>query len=96
MTIKYRYSQEGEAHEGEMQRTTHMAGSHEVVRVVQQTANDTGEIVRFSMLNPTGTAVVGSDHAEPKGVDNTGLRTVETVDISADGGESWHSIHIRL
>jgi hypothetical protein len=62
MTIKYWYSQAGEAHEGEMQRTTHMVGSHEVVRaVMQQIANDTGETVRFSMLNPTGTAVVGTD-----------------------------------
>jgi hypothetical protein len=97
MTIKYRYTQAGEAHEGEIQRTTNMAGSHEVVRaVVQPIANDAGETVWFSMLNRTGTAVVGTDHAEPKGVDNTGLRTVETVDISEDGGKSWHSIHVRL
>lgn len=96
MTIKYRYTQAGDAYEGEFQRTPDMAGSHEVVRaVVQQIANDTGETVWFSMLSPTGAAVVGTNHAEPKGVDNTGLRTVETVDISEDGGESWNSIHVR-
>lgn len=74
-----------------------MAGVHEVVRaVVQQIANETGETVVFSMLNPAGTAAVGTDHAEPQGVDNTGQRTVGTVDISEDNGESWNSLDVRL
>lgn len=95
MTIKYRYTQAGEAHEGEIQPTADMTGVHEVVRaVVQHIANESGETVAFSMLDPTGTAVVGTDHAEPQGVDDTGLRTVETVDISEDSGESWHSLHV--
>jgi hypothetical protein len=96
MKIKYRYTQVGEAHEGEIQRTADMTGVHEVVRaVVQQIANETGETVMFSMLNLAGTVAVGIDHAEPQGVDNTGQRTVETVDISADSGESWNSLHVR-
>lgn len=96
MTIKYRYTQAGEAHEGEIQRTTDMTGVHEVVRaVVQQIANETGETVVFSMLNPAGTAAIGTDHAEPQGVEDTGLRMVETVAISEDGGESWNSLHVR-
>jgi hypothetical protein len=96
MTIKYRYTQAGEAHEGEIKRTAGMTGVHEVVRaVVQHVADETGETVVFSMLNPAGTAVVGTDHAEPQGIDDAGLHTVETVDISEDGGESWNSIHVR-
>jgi hypothetical protein len=96
MTIKYRYTQTGEVHEGELLRTADMTGSHEVVRsVVQQIANETGEMVLFSMLDPTGTAVVGTDHAEPQDVENTQHRTVESLDISEDGGASWHSLHVR-
>ena len=96
MTIKYRYTQAGESHEGEIQRTADMVGSHEVVRaVVQQIANETGETVVFSMLNPAGNVAVGTDHAEPQGVDNKGQRTVETVDISEDSGESWNSLDVR-
>lgn len=96
MTIKYRYTQKSEVHEGKLLRTADMTGSHEVVRaVVQQIANETGETVLFSMLAPSGTAVVGTDHAEPQDGENTGQRTVETVDISEDGGTSWHSIHVR-
>lgn len=96
MTIKYRYTQAGEAHEGDIQRTADMTGMHEVVRaVVQQIANETGETVMFSMLNLAGTVAVGTDHAEPQGVDNSGQRTVETVDISEDSGESWNSLHVR-
>lgn len=96
MKIKYKYTQAGEAHAAELLRTPNLAGSHEVVRaVVQQIANDTGETIAFSMLDPTGTAVVGTDLAEPEGVENTGLRTVESIDISEDGGESWHSLHVR-
>jgi hypothetical protein len=96
MTIKYRYTQAGEAHEGEIQRAADMPGVHEVVRaVVQHIANETGETVVFSILDPTGTAVIGTDHAEPQGVDDLGLRTVETVDISEDSGESWNSLHVR-
>jgi len=96
MTIKYRYTQAGKVHEGVIERTAELVDAQEVVRaVVQQIANRTGETVLFSMLNRAGTAVVGSDQAEPQGVDDTGLRTVETVDISEDGGESWNSIHVR-
>ena len=95
MTIKYRYMQAGDAREGEMQPTDDMKGVHEVVRaVVQQIANETGETVVFSMLNLAGTVAIGSDHAEPQGVDNTGQRTVETVEISEDGGESWNRLHL--
>jgi uncharacterized protein YabN with tetrapyrrole methylase and pyrophosphatase domain len=95
MTIKYRYMQAGDAHEGEMQPTADMKGVHEVVRaVVQQIANETGETVVFSMLNVAGTVAIGSDHAEPQGVDNTGQRMVETVEISEDGGVSWNRLHL--
>lgn len=96
MTIKYRYTQAGEAHEGEIQRVADMTGVHEVVgTVVQQIANETGETVVFSMLNPAGTAAVGTDHAEPQGVEDTGQRTVVTIDIFEDNGESWNSLHVR-
>ena len=96
MMSKYRYTQTGEVHEGELLRTADMSGPHEVVRaVVQQIANETAETVLFSMLDPTGTAVVGTDHAEPQDVENTGHRTVEAVDISEDGGTNWHRLHIR-
>lgn len=96
MTIKYRYTQKSEVHDGELLRTADMSGSHEVVRaVVQQIANETGEMVLFSMLDPSGTTVVGRDYAEPEGGVNTAQRTVEAVDISEDGGTKWHSIHVR-
>jgi len=94
--IKYTYTQAGVIHKGEIQRTPDMVGSHEVVTaVVQQIANSTGETVWFSMLNLAGTEVVGTNHAEPKGGDNTGQRTVEAVSISEDDGENWNHIHVR-
>lgn len=96
MTIKYRYTQAGKAHEGEIQRMADMTGVHEVVRaVVQQIANETGETLVFSMLNPAATAAVGTDLAEPQGIGNTGQRSVEAVDISEDNGESWNSLDVH-
>lgn len=96
MNIKYRYTQANAVHEGELQRTTGVADPHDVViAVVQHVANITRETVWFSMLDPTGTTVVGTNHAEPEGVQNTGLRTVKTVDISENGGDSWNSIRVR-
>lgn len=55
---------------------------------MQQIANETGETVVFSMLNSAGTAAVDTDHAEPQGADDTGQRTVETVDISEDSARA--------
>lgn len=95
MMIKYRYIQAGKSCQGQLECIEGIDGHHEVVlAVVQKIANDAGETVAFGMLDKSGLTVVGTNHVSPEGVDDTGLRTINSVEISEDDGVTWQNIYL--
>ncbi|QBC42600.1 hypothetical protein [Iodobacter fluviatilis] len=95
MPIKYRYTKAGAITNGEISTTKDEIDHHETVQIIlKEIANKEGERIVVAMMstNVEGQQV-GVYHVDPDAAEQSTLRTIEQIDICADG-ETWNTVSL--